>query len=77
MLEGISLDVAQVVETAREESGSVEAAADYLALTVPQVRACVRYYADHQNEIDEYAARVQADERLRDAWQRERELLAG
>lgn len=77
MLEGTRLDVAQVVATLRESGGSVEDAAEYLALSAPQVRAGVRYYADHRDEVDEYAARVAAEnERLRTARERERAVLA-
>lgn len=76
MLEGTRLDVSQVVDTVRNEGGSVEAAADYLGLSIPQVRACVRYYAGNQDEVDAYAARVEEEnERLRVEWEREQELL--
>lgn len=76
VLEGTRLDVAQVVETVRN-SGSIEAAAAYLALSAPQVRACLQYYADHQEEVDAYSARIgEENERLRAAWEREQALLA-
>ena len=76
MLEGTRLDVAQVVETVRNAS-SVEEAAAYLSLSPGQVQACVRYYADHRREIDDYAKRVAAEnESLRAAWNGERALLA-
>jgi uncharacterized protein (DUF433 family) len=76
MLEGTRLDVAQVVDTVRNEGGSVEAAADYLGLSLSQVRACVRYYADNRDEVDAYAARVEEEnDRLRVAWEREQDLL--
>jgi uncharacterized protein (DUF433 family) len=78
MLEGTRLDVAQVVDTVRNEGGSVEAACDYLSLSSSQVRACVHYYADNKDEVDAYADRVEEEnERLRVAWERERELLTG
>ncbi len=76
MLEGTRLDVAQVVETVRNEGGSIDGAAEYLGLSTTQVRACVRYYADNRDEIDVYAARVaEENERLRAAWEREQQLL--
>jgi uncharacterized protein (DUF433 family) len=76
MLEGTRLDVAQVVETVRNEGGSVEAAAGYLGLSSAQLRACVQYYADHRREVDAYAARVEREnDRLRAAWEREQALL--
>lgn len=77
MLEGTRPDVAQVVATVRESGGSAGDTAGYLALSVPQIRACIRYYADHRDEVDGYAARVAAEnERLRAAWERERAILA-
>ena len=76
MLEGSRLDVAQVVETVRNEGGSVEAAAEYLSLTPAQVRACVAFYADNREEVSDYASRVAAEnERLRTAWEREQALV--
>jgi uncharacterized protein (DUF433 family) len=78
MLEGTRLDVAQVVETVRNEGGSVDAAAAYLSLDVAQVRACTRYYAENEEEVAAYARRVaEENERLRLAWEREQQLLAG
>jgi uncharacterized protein (DUF433 family) len=78
MLEGTRLDVAQVMETVRNEKGSVEAAARYLGLSDAQVRACVRYYAENRPEVDAYTRRVSEEtERLRGIWEREQQLLAG
>jgi uncharacterized protein (DUF433 family) len=51
-LVGTRLDVAQVISTIRQNNDSVEQAADYLDLPVAHVEACVRYYRDHQDEID-------------------------
>jgi len=76
VLEGTRLDVAQVIETIRNENGSVEAAADYLGLSVAQVQACVHYYADNHEAVAAYAARVdEENERLRAVGEREQELL--
>lgn len=76
-LVGSRLDVWQVIDTIRQNGNSVEAAAEYLELPVEKVRACVRYYADYQDELDEWEGRARdlaAREETR--WRRERELLA-
>ena len=76
-LVGTRLDVWQVIETIRQNGNSVEDAAEYLGLPVEKVRACVRYYADYTDEIDEWAARAQAiAEREEASWRRQQELLA-
>jgi uncharacterized protein (DUF433 family) len=78
MLGGTRLDVSQVVATLLAEDRSVEAAAMALGLGTHHVHACVRYYAEHQAEVDDYAAHVTLEnERLREAYDRERALLAG
>ncbi len=77
MLEGTRLTVVQVLDTVRNSDGSIEAGADYLRLSVRQVQACVRYYADNRSEVDAFAARVEEEnERLRAAWEREQSVLA-
>jgi uncharacterized protein (DUF433 family) len=76
MLEGSRLDVAQVVQTLRNEGGSVEAAAAHLSLTPAQIRACVRYYADNEDEVRAYSERMDAEnERLRASCEREQAVL--
>ncbi|MGH3066387.1 MAG: DUF433 domain-containing protein [Gaiellaceae bacterium] len=71
------LDVWQVVETIRQNERSVEAAAAYLEIPVEHVRACLRYYADFQDEVDEWVARARAIETREDEnWRRQQELLA-
>ena len=76
-LVGTRLDVWQVIDTLRQNGNSVEDAAEYLGLPVEKVRACVRYYADYKDEIDEWAARAQAiAEREEASWRRQQELLA-
>lgn len=73
---GTRLDVWQVVETIRQNDRSVEAAAAYLEIPVEYVRACLRYYADFQHEIDEWTARARAIEAREDEnWRRQQELL--
>ncbi len=76
-LVGTRLDVWQVIETIRQNDNSVEEAAEYLGLPVEKLRACVRYYADYSEEIDEWTARAQAiAEREEANWRRQQELLA-
>ena len=76
-LVGTRLDVWQVIETIRQNESSIEAAAEYLAVTAEQVRACARYYADYKDEIDDWASRVNAiAEREEASWRRQQELLA-
>ncbi len=73
-LAGSRLDVWQVIDTVKQ-NGSVEEAAAYLELPPEKVQACVRYYADYQDEIDEWAerARLLAD-RERATWERQQGL---
>lgn len=76
-LVGTRLDVWQVIETVRENSNSVEKAAAYLELPVEKVQACVRYYADYHEEIDEWTARAHAiAEREAESWRRQQGILA-
>jgi len=76
-LVGTRLDVWQVIETVRQNERSVEDAAEYLGIPAEHVRACMRYYADFQDEIDEWAARARAVEEREEAnWRRQQELLA-
>lgn len=72
---GTRLYVWQVMATVREE-GSVEAAAEYLGLSPVQVRACISYYADFQEEVDSYAEEErEIARREEERWRREREVL--
>jgi uncharacterized protein (DUF433 family) len=74
---GTRLDVWQVVATVHQNERSAEDAADYLGLPVEHVRGCLRYYADYQDEIDEWTARARAIEEREEAnWRRQQELLA-
>ena len=76
-LVGTRLDVWQAIETLRQNGNSVEDAAEYLGLPAEKVRACVRYYADYKDEIDEWAVRSKAiAEREEASWRRQQELLA-
>jgi uncharacterized protein (DUF433 family) len=74
---GTRLDVWQVIETVHQNERSVEDAADYLGIPVDHVRACLRYCADFQDEINEWTARARAIEEREEAnWRRQQEILA-
>lgn len=80
-LAGSRLTVAQVIDTMDASEGGLDdrisETAEYLAIPEGQVRACVRYYADYQAEIDEWRDRIAASaERERESWQRERAVFA-
>lgn len=57
---GSRLDVADVIETIRQNDNSVEDAADYLEVPVEHVEACLRYYADYKDEVDAWIERGRA-----------------
>lgn len=44
----------------RENANSVSAAAEYLGLPAERVQACLRYYADYQDEVDDWTDRMRA-----------------
>lgn len=75
---GTRLDVAQIVETLRQNESSIDATAEYLDLPAAQVETAVRYYAAYRDEVDEWIeqSRLLA-ERERDLWRRQQEALAG
>ena len=74
---GSRLDVADVIETVRQNDNSLEDAAAYLELPVEQVEACLRYYADYKDEVDEWVERGRlAAERERERWRRQQRALA-
>jgi uncharacterized protein (DUF433 family) len=73
---GTRLDVWQVIETLRAHEGSVDATAAYLELPEAKVHACVRYYADFGDEIDEWTERARSiASREEERWRREQRLL--
>jgi uncharacterized protein (DUF433 family) len=75
---GTRLDVAQVVETLRQNENSVEQTADYLDTPPAQVEIALRYYADFPAEIDDWTRESRAiAERERELWRRRERLLAG
>ena len=70
------IDVWQVIETLRENERSIDDSADYLGVPTDHVRACVRYYADFQDEIDDWTRRAREfEEREEENWRRQQELL--
>ena len=76
-LVGSRLDVAHVIDTLRASENAVEETAAYLAVPETYVRAAVRYYADFQDEVDEWRERLQAiADREEEAWRREQAVLA-
>ena len=75
-------DVWEVASLLRGLRGSVERrtarAADQLGLTVAQVRAASRYYAEFSDEIDaEITANDEVAEREFAMWEAQRRLLSG
>jgi uncharacterized protein (DUF433 family) len=73
---GSGLDVWEVVDTVKQNRGSVDAAARYLELPASVVRSAVRYYAAFPDEIDDLLARRDAiAERERMTAERERAIL--
>jgi uncharacterized protein (DUF433 family) len=74
---GTRLDVSQVIDTLRNSENSISGTAEYLDLSEQQVRAAVQYYAEFQDEVDEWRDRMRAiAEREEDAWRREQAVLA-
>jgi uncharacterized protein (DUF433 family) len=74
---GTRLDVAQVIETIRQNENSIEEAADYLEVPVEQIDACLSYYADYKPEVDAWIEHVnELAERERERWRRRRHALA-
>lgn len=75
-LAGTRLDVWQVIETVRDHANSAEAAAAYLELPIHKVRAAVRYYAMHREEIDLITEReIETAERAEELWRAEQRAL--
>jgi len=73
---GTRLDLADVIETIRQNDNSVEQAAAYLELPVDRVEACLRYYADYRTEIDDWIDRSRAiAEHEATRWRRRGEAL--
>lgn len=76
-LAGTRLDVWQVVETVRASRNSIADAAEYLGIPEAHVRAATAYYAQYQDEVDQWRERMHAiAEREEEAWRREQAVLA-
>jgi uncharacterized protein (DUF433 family) len=76
ILLGTGLDVWEVVDTVKQNRGSVDAASRYLELPAATIRTAVRYYAAFPDETDELLRRRDAiAERERTAAERERAIL--
>src|SRR3989442_9656986 len=74
---GMCLDVAQIIETLRQNENSIEETADYLDIPAAQVETAVRYYAAYKDEVDEWIEQSRANaERERDLWRRQQDALA-
>jgi uncharacterized protein (DUF433 family) len=74
---GTRLDVADVIETIHQNGNSVERTAAYLELPLDRVEACLRYYADYREEIDDWIERSRAIAvREEERWRRRGEALA-
>ena len=81
VLVGSRLTVGQVVETIEAARGKDEArlreAAAYLGIPLSHVRACVRYYAQYRDDVDEWRRRTaDAADREHESWQREQALFS-
>jgi uncharacterized protein (DUF433 family) len=75
---GTRLDVAQIIETLRQNDSSVEETAEYLEIAAAQVETALRYYAAHREEIDAWIERSRAvAQQERELWQRREQALAG
>lgn len=75
---GSRLDIAQVIETLRQNGNSIEETAEYLDLAPARVEAAVRYYAAFTDEIDQWIEHGQAiADRERELQRRQDHVLAG
>jgi uncharacterized protein (DUF433 family) len=73
---GTRLDVADVIETIRQNDNSVQEAADYLEIPLAHVDACLSYYADYKDEVDAWVEHSLAiTQRERERWQRRMHAL--
>jgi uncharacterized protein (DUF433 family) len=53
---GSGLDVWEIVQTIRASDGSLDDAAEYLAVAPSRIQVAARYYAAYPDEIDEWIA---------------------
>jgi uncharacterized protein (DUF433 family) len=74
---GSRLGVADVISTIRQNENSVEGTAAYLEIPVEHVEAALRYYADFEDEVDDWIKRTEAmAERERLRWERRQAALS-
>lgn len=74
---GTRLDVAQIIETLRQNENSIAETAEYLDISPAQVEAALRYYAAYRDEVDEWIEQSRAiAERERELWRRQQDALA-
>ena len=75
-LVGTRLYIFQVLETLRASGNDVVEAARYLGISEQQVRACVDYYADFKEEVDqEWADEAEVAARERERARRRQDVL--
>lgn len=75
-LVGTRLFVWQVINTLREGENDVAEAAEYLGITEAQIRACVSYYAEFRDEVDnDVEQEAEFAEREQERWRSEQEVL--
>lgn len=60
-LVGRGLDVWEIIDTVRDNDGSIPSAAEYLGVPVGLVQAAVAYYGEYRDEIDEQIALNEAE----------------
>jgi hypothetical protein len=69
--------IAAVRASGLDGEDALAAAAEWGSLSLPQMRAAVRYYAEYPHEIDERVARnVEEADAAEQRWRRERHALA-
>jgi uncharacterized protein (DUF433 family) len=74
---GLHLDIAQIIETLRQNDNSIEETADYLDISPAQVETAVRYYAGYQDEVDQWIEQSRTlAARERELWLRRQQVLA-
>jgi uncharacterized protein (DUF433 family) len=76
-LTGTRLDVYQVIETWRAESGDVAGTAEYFGLESAAIQAAVDYYADFRDEVEADARGAAESARVeQERWERRQRALA-
>jgi uncharacterized protein (DUF433 family) len=76
MVLGTRLEVAHVIDTWLLEDKSVTKTAEYFEISERKIQAAVSYYAEFQDEIDEWRrSKQEFADREYEAWRREQALL--